>query len=360
LTRKLLFLSGLAIIAIPIQHASAYGLQAMFEWTDRYRDVAVPNYDQITSLAYYVLTILRQLSVFSVPGFLVISGYFMAFMARGKDAEVTWTTMLPRIRTLIPPFIIWTVIRFVMLKSWPSSLDDVLDPYHFIPVLIQFYLLAPVIVPLARRNWKWFLAFFAVLQIGGEAVRYLNHLGVAYSGADQLMAWTPRWLFYAQQPFWLPFGLVFGLNTGAFTDFMRRNRSGLAIATAVFGVLALVEYFAADTLNGPAWIGPTFAGFTRNFYILSALMLILVLDETRFPLWKNVVDWGTRSLGVYLANIPFIYVVAFFMYHFTPWALGIQLLYVPVLAIAGFFGPILLMWATRRSPARRIYRYVFG
>jgi hypothetical protein len=31
-----------------------------------------------------------------------------------------------------------------------------------------------------------------------------------------------------------------------------------------------------------------------------------------------------------------------------------------VLAIAGFFGPILLMWVTRNSPARRIYRTVFG
>lgn len=360
MTRKLLFLSGLAIFAIPIQHASAYGLQALFEWTDRYMDVAVPNYDLLGSPAYYVLTILRQLSVFSVPGFLVISGYFIAFMARGKEGKVTLNATLPRIRTLIPPFVVWTVVRFALLRDFPDSIDEVLNPYHFVPLLIQFYLLAPVMVPLAKRNWKWFLAFFAVLHIGVEAVRYLDQLGMAVPGGEFVLAATPRWLFYAQQPFWLPFGLVFGLRTSEFIDFMKRNRSRLWIGVIVFAVLSLVEYFAADVVNGPAWIGPTFAGFSRNLYILSALMLILVLDESRFPFLKTFEEWGSRSLGIYLGNIPFIYVVAVFLYLYLPWVLGVQLLYIPILFAAGFFGPLLLMAAVRRSPLRRFYRYVFG
>ena len=43
-----------------------------------------------------------------------------------------------------------------------------------------------------------------------------------------------------------------------------------------------------------------------------------------------------------------------------PWTLGFQLIYIPVLFVAGFFGPVLLMWAVRNSPARRFYRLLFG
>jgi fucose 4-O-acetylase-like acetyltransferase len=359
-TRRLLFLSGLAIFAIPIQHASAYGLQALFEWTDRYMDVAVPNYDLLGSPTYYVLTVLRQLSVFSVPGFLVISGYFLAFMARGKDQNVSLGSVMPRIRTLIPPFIVWTVIRFGLLRRLPTDIGELLDPYHFIPLLIQFYLLAPLIVPLARRNWKLFLTFFAVLQLSIEAVRYLNQLGVAVPGGEFVLAVSPRWLFYGQQPFWLPFGLVFGLHTNQFIEFMKRNKSRFLAGTMVFGLLSLVEYFVADSINPAVWIGPTFSGFSRNLYIGCALMFLLVLDETKFRFSKNFVEWGSRSLGIYLANIPFIFVVAVFLYRFLPWTLGVQLIYVPALFTAGFFGPLLLMWAVRNSPMRRFYRLVFG
>ena len=133
-SKKLLILNGLAIIAVPLHHAAAYGLQAMFYWTDRYRPVSVPNFDQINSISYYVTTAIRQLDAFSVPAFLFISGYFIAFMARGEKSEVTWSLVTARVKTLLPPFLIWTVIRYALLRDFPSSIDDVLDPYHFIPL----------------------------------------------------------------------------------------------------------------------------------------------------------------------------------------------------------------------------------
>ena len=75
---------------IPIHHATAYGLQAMFMWTDRYRDVAVPNYDMLGSLSFYVTIIVRQLDVYSVPAFLFISGYFIAFMCLLAGVSTTF------------------------------------------------------------------------------------------------------------------------------------------------------------------------------------------------------------------------------------------------------------------------------
>ena len=360
MTRKLLFLNGLAILAIPIQHATAYGLQAMFLWTDRYRDVIVPNYDLLGSPSYYLTTILRHLTIFSVPGFFLISGYFIAFMVRGKESNVNLASFWPRIKTLLYPFAIWTVIRYVLLRQFPRSVDDVLDPYHFVPVLIQFYFIAPILVGLGRRNWKGLLIGAALLQLSFQTFRYLDDLGVNFPGLQFLIAISPRWVFFGQQFFWLPLGLVYGLNSRDFNDFLSHNRIKLLAAAVIFGVLEFVEYFVADAFNGPAWIGPNFATFSRNFYILFSLLFILASDFSSFRFSDSIKELGNRSFGIYLGNIPFIYVAAVLMYRLTPWALGIQLLYQSVLFAAGLGGPLLLMEIVRRSPARPAYRYIFG
>ena len=46
MNKRLLMLSGLAITAVAVNHAANWGFIALFWWTDRYRAVAVPNYDQ--------------------------------------------------------------------------------------------------------------------------------------------------------------------------------------------------------------------------------------------------------------------------------------------------------------------------
>ena len=360
MAKKLLFLNGLAILTIPVHHATAYGLQAMFIWTDRYMPVEVPNYDQMGSLYYYLIIILRQLDTYSVPAFLFISGYFVAFTVRGKNSKISLKTLTPRIKILLIPFIIWTIIRYIMLRRVPTGIDEILDPYHFIPLLIQFYLLSILLVPLARKNWKLLLIIFAAIHLTIQTVRYLNNVGVTFPGMDVMLTLSPRWLFYGQQPFWFPLGLVFGLYTTQFNNWIGNKRNFLIVATVTLAILGIAEYFIADYFNGEDWIGPTFAGFTRNFYILAFILLILALDQKAFPMEKRVSDIGSQSLGIYLANIPFIYIVAVLMYRFTPWVLGVQPVYLTVLLIVGLLGPLVLMTFVRRSPFRNTYRYFFG
>jgi hypothetical protein len=86
----------------------------------------------------------------------------------------------------------------------------------------------------------------------------------------------------------------------------------------------------------------------------------LSLNESSFPYSKTIADLGTKSLGVYMGNIPAIYVTAVIMYRLTPWVLGILPIYVPILFIAGLGGPLLFMWIVRKTPLRPAYRYLFG
>jgi peptidoglycan/LPS O-acetylase OafA/YrhL len=360
MAKKLLLLNGLAILAIPIHHATAYGLSAMFEWTDRYLPVTVPNYDLLGSIPYYVIVVLRQLDIYAVPAFLFISGYFIAFSVRGKEKNLSYKTILPRIKILLIPFVIWTGLRYIMLRRLPTSIDDLLNPYHFIPLLIQFYLLAPFLVILARKNWKLLLILAATLQLSIQGMQLLQGVGIHYPITDTILTLSPRWLFYGQQPFWFPFGLVFGLYGSQWSKLLNGRSRIYFIAVIIFGILSIGEYFVADQLNGALWIGPTFPGVFKNFYILAVLLLILAIDEKTIPGSKEISNVGTHSLGIYLANIPFVYLFAFLMYHLTPQALGAQFIYMTILFIVGLGGPLLLMWFVRRSRARKSYRYLFG
>jgi hypothetical protein len=152
LSKRLLWLNGAAIIAIAVHHAAAFSLQAMFDWTDRYLAVTVPNYDQLGSPAYHILMTLRLLLTFAGPAFFFISGYFVGITAKGSST-VSWSMVFSRIKLLLLPFLLWTAVRFILLRDLPEDIDDILTPYHWIPLLIQFYLVSPFIVTLARRSW---------------------------------------------------------------------------------------------------------------------------------------------------------------------------------------------------------------
>lgn len=360
MTRKLLVLNGLAILGVTVEHANAYGMQAMFFWTDRYLPVSVPNFDQLDSLAYYITLATRQLATFAVPAFLFISGFFIAFMARGEESRITWKVIASRLKFLVIPFIIWTIVRLSLLHRFPTSIDDILGPYHFIPLLIQYYLISPILVPIAKKRGKLLLIGAAVLHLGLQGLNYVSGLGVGFAGQELINSLTPRWFILSQQPFWFPFGLVAGLHIQEFQTWIVRTKKVLLTGAVALGPMAILEYQAVDKLNGQPWLAPSFGGFTRTIYILALILWFLTIDMNELSFSDKLSNLGARSLGIYLGNIPFIYVVAVFMYRETPWLLGHQLFYQAILLSVGLFGPLLLMAAVRKTPARRWYRYIFG
>jgi hypothetical protein len=358
MSKRLLWLNGIAIIAVAMHHSAAFSLQAMFDWTDRYAAVTVPNYDQLGSVAYYVLMVFRLLLSFAGSAFFFISGYFVGIIAKGSRSTVGWSMVSSRIKLLMVPFILWTVVRYVLLRQLPRSIDDLLTPYHWIPLLIQFYLLSPFIVRLAKWNWKVLILAAAIIGWSGALLAYLVEFGS--QPAQQLQTALPNWFFLVNLPFWFPFGVVFGIYWTQFKDRIVAYRWHLLVASVVMTILVLVEYAVVDRLTGPQWLGPGFGGFTKFPYSLFLILTFLAFEKSRMPLADEISTIGTKSLGIYLGNIPSVYVVAVLMYRLTPWLLGYQLVYFVILAIVGLGVPLLLMEVVRRSPARHRYRILFG
>ena len=359
MTKRLLLLNGLAVLAVPLHHATGYGFRAMFEWTDRYLPVAAPNYDQIGSLAYYVIILIQQLDNFALPAFLFVSGFFIAFAAGGSQS-LKWNAVMARLKYLMIPFVFWTMAFFIiLLQRLPLNLVEALDRYYYIPLLAQFYLVSPFIVPLARNHWKLLLSVTGFLELGWAVIRCFNTLETGGAVVDWLMFLTPRWLIPTLF-FWFTLGVVAGFHRQPLAQWLDRVKWRLLAAMVILGVLTIVEYQFLAYLAGKEWLGPYFGGVSRKLYSLAFILCFLAFDKLSLPFSKQISQLGGKSLGIYLAHSLAMYVAAVMMYRQTPWVLGNQLLYQGALIVIALVIPLLLMSVLSKSAARGVYRYVFG
>ncbi len=124
ITKKLLSINGISIAAVILYHAAGWVFIAMFWWTDRYRNVTVPNFDLLGSPEYYLLRFIEQLVIFAIPAFLFVSGYFIAFSTAKDQPAPSWQTIFSRIKSLLIPFLIWSLIMLgIKLIEGATNID---------------------------------------------------------------------------------------------------------------------------------------------------------------------------------------------------------------------------------------------
>ena len=359
--KKLLVLNGFAVLGVAIHHAAAYGLLALFTWTHAYRDVVTPNYDMLGTPSYWYLIGARLLiGSYAIPAFLIVSGFFAAF-ASGKEGKMPWSAVWSRIQKFFWPFVIWTFLFIIMRQMSPREITFgfLMRTYYYIPLIIQLYILAPLIGPFVKKNWRMALIITAVIQLTVQGFGYLLLLGVESDALRVANDLTPRFIF-TSRIFYFTLGMALGYHRKLFSNWLKRARFGLLIGLIAFGILSIVEYQIVDNYLSDRWLGPNFIGIFRTLYAVTFSLTFLAFDKVKWPLEKQLNQLGTMSLGVYLANTPVIYVISSLMFQLIPWTLGVQLIYQPVLIVTGLLIPVFLMTLWSKSPVRRYYQVVFG
>lgn len=383
MTRRFLLLMGLGILGLILNHSATFGYQATFDLAWRYRPevaascsdltppVNCPNYDQLHSATYWGLTLVRRFIAFGVPVFLMVSGYFIAFAAGRKDARVKWPILKARVVGLIIPYLVWSIIIFAgqalfYHRIYPSVWEygrrllfgGATGSYYYIPLLIQLYLLSPVLVPLAKNNWKGLLVGTAVLMIFVETLRYLQLFGLGEPIVPKLISLTPLW-FFPRRLFWFALGIVFGFHIGDFKPFLVRHKNKLVIGTILFYLLSLAEFELLLSLSGEPWID-FFSTYTTNIYAGLFMLAMLSVDKLNLPMTPQIMDIGAKAFGIYLVHEQVLELVGTLMFRYAPWILGYQILYQPIMIFFALGVPLLLMRIVSRSPAKKLYKYSFG
>jgi peptidoglycan/LPS O-acetylase OafA/YrhL len=369
MVRRLLYLNGLAVLAVVFYHASAWGYISMFWWTDRYRPVTVPNYDQLGSLTYYGLRFVEQLIIFGIPTFLFVSGFFIAFATGRNKTTVGWNVVGIRIKNLVIPYLIWSllIIFSLVVQGNVYSLGEFVktillgqaaDPYYFVPLLVQFYLLSPLIVLLIKANAKLFLSLAALLQVLVLISRYADLLGLDTTVLDVFRAVNMNFLVPGQI-FWFSFGIFVGFFPDKLQQFLHRFRWPLLTGLAVTFILGMIEWEILLNLSGQDWSGPR-ETLIDHFYAGSFILTYLAFDKVLFPFSSQLQNLGSKSYGVYLIHSSVLQYTARIIYHIMPWIFAYQFVFQAILIILGLGVPLLLMALVNKSPVRKYYDYAFG
>ena len=366
---RFLYLRGLAIVGVVMYHATGWGFTAMFWWTNQYRPVAVPNFDQLGGISYYALRVIEQLVIFVVPAFLFVSGYVSTKSYEKNSAAIQWPRIFTRVRRVLIPFLIWSVLILaldILLGSRFSLLQFVItlitgrttEAYYFIPVLIQLYLLIPLLLPLAKTHWKQLLVVSALLMIYTDVLDYVVILNPGLIASNPLLRPIPGWLFVGHM-FWFCLGLVVGFYHARLYAVLVRIKWWLVIMLVVTFCLGILEWEYLLHNSGLDWIGPRMT-LIDAVYILLFLMSFLAFEDAALPLPSQFSELGARSYGIYLVHSLVLIVVAKLIYHFVPVILGYQILFQPMLVISGLAVPVILMEFVYKSRLKPYYEYLFG
>ena len=264
----------------------------------------------------------NSFSQFAVPAFIFASGYGLAARFRGQDRVAGlfrfWNR---RIETVLLPYLIWSLLylilqqRFMGICYGVSGMLKLLLTggafYHlyFMVILIQFYLVFPLLLTLRRRlsGVRFLAARPVALDVVVVTILYLLYA-----------MWLKRYMPLSDRFFmsYLPFfyaGMVV---------FERPPKATLLTAFGVVGAVSFADYLVSRMAGFGAITPMTMLSlpFAWELYALSIIILLLAwfkainIDETlgawvtrlsgvtfdvylAHPLVLVVVGWGLKRLG---------------------------------------------------------------
>lgn len=365
--KRAMLLNGVAILAVLVNHAMGWAYTAMVFWTDVYRNVPVPNYDQEGTLIYYLLLVLWQLPVFAVPAFVFVAGFFFGFTLRGHTRP-SRKIVRNRLINLIVPYLIWSLVIIggrVLEGQRDSTMryvvrmvsTGVYEGFYFVPLFVQLYLFAFLISPLiVRYPWK-ILGLAAFVQLGALAVQYVNLVWTT-PAVEFLGRMTPWWTPY-RKVFWFVLGFLACQRQGDVTRFVERRGRSLLIAATIFSLCVIVGPELLYRLRFVDWRSSSNT-FTGTLYATVFILWFLSIKNLPIQVSQQMQRLASHSYGIYLAHGPIMEILARLLRITFPRIFTQQPAFMVLMFLVGLAGPLLLMRAVRRTPLRRAYRFLFG
>jgi fucose 4-O-acetylase-like acetyltransferase len=330
-------LSGIAIALIVLNHAVHFGLQ-----------VAPVEGGWLRALVF-----LQALGTFAVPAFLFISGAFVCYAA----SELSIAFLRSTLERLLWPYVIWSLVFYAV--AWALRGDAVSPggvvrnlavgfPYHFVPLLTVWYVLAPFLVRAGRKYGAWLVAAIAAYQVLLLVLRYPVLFGVP----------RPSWAFLVEPPVlfkpmsdwavYFPLGLVLALHNAAVKPRLARLRPWLLAVTAALFALGLLNAYGIVQAHWARFVAP-----------LPLMFVLPTIDRGAIPWLARFEALGRRSYGIYLSHFVVLTVVTWTVLR-VPAARWAPVVFPAFCAIGLGVSLGLMTLLARPGPLRRVYRHLFG
>ncbi len=272
--------------------------------------IAIHTYtnSDLNNLQGEIYTIIRQIFNCAVPIFFAISGYFLASKnLYDKDHLLDfWRLQIPKVYT---PVLFWSfpflILDLIKCKSLSCLFLGIIkyftcsySIYYFIAVIIQFYILLPLLLKLRNNITKLIILAFLISFISVFVSIYY----IQVNGLD-----IPLIILAGHADFWIIFFII-----GIFLRYSSRNYSLIYPIFFVFFTLGL-QYVECSYLYG--FHGGGF-GVKPSSFLFSLSMIFLLFNKRlenyyneRSKLILLIRKIGNLSFGIYLTHCFFISII---------------------------------------------------
>jgi len=348
MNRQLAALSGLAILIVLLFHAIGQGVlgaQAL-------------GYPQAEGWRYYMLMVFSEFGVFAVPIFLYTSGSFISYAARRTPPRLPWTNVWATLKRILWPYLFWSIVFFILIyfrRNEGYTLFGYLKnlfvgyPFHFIPILMFYYLSSPILVRLADRFGYVLVVVIGLYQVLLINLVFPNSLGLDFPNWLQVLVPPGLGTTMAMWGVYFPLGLVHGLKARKVLPWLQKLRFMFLITTGLF--------FALHVLHKVSVLRFPLSGFVCP---LTFMFLVPTIRRNSIPMVRQLEKLSRKVYGLYLTHLIVLDLVFLSVQVFVPWLLTFQVSLVMLLFSAAVGVPLAVMNRAARMPTRAVYRYVFG
>jgi peptidoglycan/LPS O-acetylase OafA/YrhL len=341
-------LSGLAIILVVLNHSI-------------HMSVLVPQqlgYHPVDGIGGLLLIALQQLGTCAVPTFLFISGCFVVYGARNSTVWQSYKSTWARLPHILWPYAVWSVAFYILVYEQSNEhytffgyIKNLLVgyPFNFVPLLVLYYLLSPLLVRLGKRYGAVLIGVVGIYQLILINLLIPNALGFQFP--DWMRVLVPRVVSatLADWAIYFPLGIVYGLHSKSLLPWLQKLR-WVSVAAAII-LLAL------RILNEAAILHVPLAG---SLAPLPLMALIPLIKRDSIPMAQQLEWVGKMSYGLYLTNLIVADATIWLIQYALPGLLESQIVIEPLMFVAALGIPLIVMKTLSQLPIRGAYRYVFG
>ena len=269
------------------------------------------NYVYVSRAAYY----LNQLVRFAVPIFILISGLLLfASNTEYKGVRGYFAFLRKRLKRIFIPYLIWSFVYIIyslrsdLASIWLDKGAFLLETakkllygsahahLYFVIIIIQLYLLFPILSYLMKRWSRLILAlsFLVTLYYQTGVYLYLMKLiKFPYFLLPNYM-FFPTWIFY----------FVFGMYFTTKIEFWKSKLQGKLLHVSAIWAASFILLLVDSRLTGTfsSSMKPSIMIYCIATFILMYSVFLLIKDKS-YTILKGL-DWlSVQSYFVYLSHL---------------------------------------------------------
>src|SRR5690606_13332041 len=148
---------------------------------------------------------------------LFLSGCFFAYAASRGDLSANYRVVLVNLKHVAIPYLIWSLIFYAEILIFHGTRFSALEyiknllvgyPFNFVPLLIFYYVVSPLLIRLFRRIGWWMIGLIGLYQIFLLVVLHPHQVGLELPGVLRLLAPPVLSLPLSDWALYFPLGLV--------------------------------------------------------------------------------------------------------------------------------------------------------